>query len=601
MNHPQHQKHLEHLDFMANFPRNLYPDIRQNQQDALEIIARQGSCILELPVGSGKTGIGYTVLKTLEKAGQGPLFYIVHNKTLVDQVKQLHPDVKVVYGRNEYPCLYFQEQNLTAEEVACSILTDCPHRVDQETGLTKVAGVAPCPYYQQKYEAKQGGIIACTFAFYLVTQLFSKEWDEPAGLIIDEAHRIARVVRDTLSYEISDYSLRRAVWILSDIDEPTALNLNRFLKNMIRIIKMKPAYKSTLLETHEIRELMEDLLNIDTISLKRKIKEAISSGKIESKDLAETLKTLEHVVYDLGKYLRSLEYSLETPSHKPLNYTYAFFKEELTGNEKVQYRLFIKSYYVAPIIQKILSRFTVAYSATIGDPEVFGFETGIKLPFYTFPSHFPTKNAKVYLPFDTPNLAVKERSNREPTKVLRRIVRACKEFNEAGLRCLMVVISDKERQKFLMLCNEEEVHAISYGNGINPREAATKFKKGEGGVLVGTGANYGEGLDLPQGIAPVIFYLRPGYPNPTDPATIFEERRWGGMRWKLWNWRVMIEALQVRGRNIRSAEDLGVTFFVSQQFGRFLYAILPEWLKEAYDSKLSFEKGVEEVKKILKS
>jgi len=62
----------------------------------------------------------------------------------------------------------------------------------------------------------------------------------------------------------------------------------------------------------------------------------------------------------------------------------------------------------------------------------------------------------------------------------------------------------------------------------------------------------------------------------------------------------MVEALQVRGRNIRSGEDLGVTFFISQQFRRFLPAILPEWLRNAYRGEQKLEKCIEETKKLLK-
>src|SRR5262249_10337973 len=130
---------------------------------------------------------------------------------------------------------------------------------------------------------------------------------------------------------------------------------------------------------------------------------------------------------------------------------------------------------------------------------------------------------------------------------------------------------------------------ITYGDGVAPREVAARFKDGEGAVLLGTVTNYGEGLDLPDGMAPVTFFLRPSYPSPRDPLAQFEERRYGGKRWQVWSWRVMIEALQVRGRNIRSADDRGVTIFISQQFRRFLYASLPSWLRSSYRSELTLD------------
>jgi Rad3-related DNA helicase len=145
------------------------------------------------------------------------------------------------------------------------------------------------------------------------------------------------------------------------------------------------------------------------------------------------------------------------------------------------------------------------------------------------------------------------------------------------------------------------VEVVTYQEGLSAREAAIAFKEGFGDVLLGTSMNYGEGVDLPKSIAPVIFFLRPSYPPPNDPAVQFESRRFGkGNSWRLWNWRVMIEALQVRGRNVRSAEDLGVTFLVSQQFRRFAHASLPEWLKPSYRGEMTFEECIKETRGLLK-
>jgi len=206
----KHQKYLKDLDLIAHFPWSQYPEIWSNQEEALNIIGKQGgSVILELPTGSGKTAIGYTVLKTLEAIGRGPLFYIAPTKTMVEQIRQFHPEVKIVFGRSEYPCLYYTDRQISAEEAPCSLL-NCPHRVDQETGQTETSGISPCPYLWAKYQAKQGGIVVCTAAFYLFTHLFCG-WSEPAGLIIDEAHQMARVVRNCLSYEITDYHLNKVI------------------------------------------------------------------------------------------------------------------------------------------------------------------------------------------------------------------------------------------------------------------------------------------------------------------------------------------------------------------------------------------------------
>lgn len=595
----KHPKHLQHLNLLANFPRHKYPQMRKNQRDGLETIAEEGAVIHEYPTGTGKTAIGYTVLKALQRAGEGPLFYIAPTKTLVEQVAKMFPDIHAAFGRSEHPCLYYPEENLNAQEIPCALLVDCPHRVNQETGKTHEPGAIPCPYLLQKYQAKQADIVACTMAFYLFTRLFSKEFEEPAGLVIDEAHRTASVFRSIHSYEITDWHLEQAVELLLEIDAKAANILHSFRQKLIKIVKRKPVRRPTLLDDREIRELMDELVRLDPEELWDTVKTAVRKRKIDPRAQRDLLKKLEVIARDLNRYLRSLEFSLPSDGRQPLHYTYGYYTEELTGREKAQYRLVIKAYYVAPLVRNLLAPVTLAYSATIGDPKVFGFETGIKLPFTSFPSEFPTVNTRIFLPTDTPNLAMKERRRQDLTRVLRRIARTCKRFGDSGLRSLVIVVSEREREKFLMLAGEERLAAISYGNGWKPKDVAIRFKSGEGTTLVGTAANFGEGIDLPRNIAPIIFFLRPGFPSPDDPTTKFEERRFGAMRWKLWNWRVMMEALQVRGRNIRSAEDLGVTFFISQQFRRFLHAALPQWLQPAYRGEWKFEQCVEETLRLL--
>lgn len=591
-------------NLLGAFPQGAYAGPLPNQQTAFEIIAgSNGSVTLEKPTGSGKTAVGYTFLKSLEAAGAETLFYVVPTKALVDQVKAMHPDVMAVYGRNEYDCLYYEPlESFKADEIPCLSL-DCPHRVDQKDGSTQEAGATPCPYYQAKFEAKRSKIVVCTMAFYLFTQLFSKEFEPPDGLVIDEAHQIAEVFRNALSYEITDWHLGRSVELLKRVGaEEAAKKLDGFLKVMLRILKRRKRTASPLrlLEDHELLELADNLEAVDLSQLRSRIGEAVKLGSLDPADDRLVLKQLETVTQQLPRYIRSLEFARETSEHKPLNFvTYGYSDRPDEDDERVKYKLVIKASYVRPLVRKLLSPRTLAMSATIGDPTVFGYETGITAEHHSLPGTFPAERTRVFMPSDTPNLAKKVRPRQEPTKVLRKIARTCARLDAAGQRSLVIVVSNREREKFLWLCDDEGVDAISYGNGVPSREAMARFKSGEGSVLVGTAANYGEGIDLPDGLAAVTFVLRPGYPNPSDPRTQFEKRRYGNQVWMVWNWRAMIAALQVRGRNVRSAEDRGVTIFVSQQFRRFLYASLPKWLEDAYVGDYTLEQCEEETLELL--
>lgn len=590
------------LNVEGSFP---FRRIRPIQKEVMDIIAREHDGVHELPTGTGKTPIGIAYLEALAKLGLWPLFYVTTTKALVEQVKARHPGVAVAYGRGEHPCLYYDE-DLRANEIPCSLLVDCPHRVDQETGKTFEHGASPCPYLQQKYEAKQASIVVSTVAFFLFTTLFTKEWPKPEGLVIDEAHRLAEVVRSVLSYEITDYHLDRCVELLASVDPKASRDVQAFRNALVRIVRKKPSREETLLSDEEISALIEQLGRIDVKQLRSKIKDAVARRVLDPKQHRKELQQLEVISRSLPRYLHSFEFALEEEEgRKALNYTFAVHRGELRGEEKAKHVLVVKGYYVAPIIRRLLSTRTVAYSATIGDPEIFGWETGItprRARFHTFPSTFSQSHTRIFLPTDVQNLAYAESGKWGIPRTLRRIARTARQFAQHGHRSLVVVISEHERRKFLALCEEEGVTAISYGNGVAAKEAAARFRDGEGDVLVGTAANFGEGIDLPRRIAPVIFFLRPGYPPPKNPASLFEERRFSkSQAWAIRKWRVMIQALQVRGRNVRAASDLGVTFFTSEQFRGFLFASLPKWLEKSYVGDKTMRQCVNETIRLLEA
>lgn len=585
------------LNWQKVFP---YDQPRPAQKQALEWFSGLLRAVIEGPPGIGKTALGYSILKGLQENGaKGAYLYVTPTKTLVDQVKDLHPEVEIVYGRNEYPCLYYQERgrDITAEEAPCSLI-DCPHRAPSMENVSE----EPCPYYLAKARIERGNLIACTTAFFLINKIFLDWPPDIAGLVLDEVHQIARVARLLFRYDVTDYNLRRLIDFLRDIDPEQAANFREFRDLMIEIAKLKPARHPSLLEPDEIEELLEQLEKISLEEAREEIADRVRRGVIDPVELYEDLKMWEIIDRDLRRYINSFRYALEGEERNPLNYVFAYYEKRIPKRKRVKYKLCIRAHYVAPLIRSAMrAKRIVGYSATVGNPEIFGFETGIEFPFQSYPSPFPVDNARIFLPSDTPNLAQRVRKPDDPQRALEMIAKAALQFAREEFRSLIVVVSERQRQQFLEIAKDTELEAISYGNGVSPKDAAITFREGKGDILVGTAANYSHGIDLPKQTAPVIFFLKPSYPRPQDPATQFEERRFGRERWRVWNWRVIIEALQVRGRNIRNVDDLGVAFFISQQFGRLFPGGLPEWLKPCWETGESMEKQVEKTIDFLKS
>ena len=620
----RYRDYLTKRKLMNTFPTDVHETPRPNQEQAFGIIADHGpSVTLEAPTGTGKTLIGTTVLSRLRDEGvEGQLVYITPNKAQVDQVAKAMPGLTTAYGRADYPCVYFPaeegEDQSSADDIPCITLTECPHRVNLETGKTKEPGVEPCPYYLAKYRALNSDVTVVTMAWYLFNTLFRRDFQKPAGLVIDEVHRIADIFRASLSYDISDAHLRRSRDLLRDAGfHVEADALQSFLDMMWDIHKRRTKDPlDRLLKDEELEHLVATLDKVDPDNISKAIQTAREKGEINLRrhDDRKMVRQLEKITMHFRRYVRNLRYAMSESDegYKAVNYVYfAAVEAEKDDEHRTSLKLVIKSYRVAPVIKKLLSPCTISYSATIGNPDVFTMETGIDSTFFALDSTFDASRTRILLPVDAPDLSQRKRSKQEPTKSLRRIARACARFNAQGHRCLVVTVSNQELDKFLVMCSEEEenLDVVSYrtcssfratGEQVcHPKEAVEAFKNGEGMILAGTAANFGEGIDLPEQMAPVTFMLRPGYPSPKDPQAQFEKKRFGGASWSIWNWRVALQALQVRGRNVRSATDYGATIFVSSQFKKVLWPSLPEWLRPAYKRGLKWDECLDEVDKLL--
>jgi Rad3-related DNA helicase len=591
---------------------------------ALSIDSPSGN-IFEIPTGEGKSLIGAAI--ALNDSAEGRETYIVTpTKAQVDQIGNSFPKhTKVVFGRSEYPCLFYEDQGETvnAKESPCYMLK-CPHRVDQQTGLTTEEGATPCPYYQAKYDAMvgrdRGTTTVCTTAFFLSNRLFARTGSEEesedgqgTGIVFDEGHNLAKIARGIYEFTLTDYHLKRAEEALLRFDPTQAKIVRRFRLVFMRMARTKRSKTKNLLEISEVETLMDLLAEFKSGDVQRAVQAAMAEGKLDATRDRKELKLLEDMIRNIPAFVRSMRYSL--PEQKsdggqrhPLNFVVAFYykgsdPEIQDPRHKTQYYLTIKAYYVVPLIRRVIgddARVTVM-SATIGDPNIFGHETGLRMPFTSFPSSFDATKTRIYLPSDTPNLSSRKMRRDDPKKARKMVIGAVTDFAEAKQRCLILVPSNEERWNYIRAAAAAGLTPISYDDEITPRQAVGLFKEGLGDCLIGTTAQFGEGLDLPAGICPVIFIVKPSYPPPDDPMSQFELKRFTTSHcWSLWNYRVMLEALQVRGRNIRTPDDIGVCFFVSQQFGYFLYGSLPAWLKPAYVGKEPLSAMVEDALSLLK-
>lgn len=591
---------------------------------------------VEAPTGSGKTRAMWTILQAFKNCSpkSGELVWVVPNKAILAQHLAECPKgtVEHVYGQNEYECPWaasdfsgepsglITEARLRdareqyelphVDEVPDFLCRKCPHFVCQETGQTEEPGVLPCPYYFDRYRTRQGGIVLCTWAFFLFTHLFvpKKQYKPPSALVIDEVHTVGDLTRCALSFDITDWHLEQCITLLKRIEAREWKKLRAFRTEMRRIVKRKPPREETLLKDAEVAKLLDLLIEIDGDVIASDLEAAVDKGLVDKKRDLKTINAIERLTRDLRRYITSFEYSLEDPrtGRKPLQYTCAYYVSEPQGG-KVQYKLVVRSWAVSSLIKKMLSPCTMAFSATIGkDPEMLKFDCGIEAPLLRLGSNFPVENTRIYMPDDTPDLAYRAQKRFGTSKVLKRVARAAKRCADRGVRTLVIVVSEKERQMFLEYAQRAKLNAVSYGNERTAKEAALAFRdRGEGDCLVGTEAVYATGIDLPyqpramERSAPIIFILRPGLPNPHSAEAQFAQKRFGRQYWALQTWKAMLKALQARGRNVRGVRDLGCAIFISQQFRSIVFPSLPVWLEKAYRRGITFDQAVRDALKLV--
>lgn len=607
-------KHRTIEKIRACFPKE-HKRPRPNQETAFELLATHASLVLEAGTGTGKTAIGMTFLGS--HAGEAVhRFFIVPSKAIAEQVHTLYGETRIVLGRNEHPCLYYPGENLSAADVPCAMLGDCAHRVNRDTGETYIAGVKPCPYLLQKYEARKGKApVVATFAFYLFSYFFAKEWEGETAVVVDEADALADSVRLALSYEISERTVRRSAGLLAAIAPDEARQLRAFADTLKKIVASKPSGKQSLLSQEEIQKLFSVILAINGRKLVKEIASAVRSSKIDTTAELSLLKQVSDIASSIPRYLASIGYARDgspESNRKALSYICAYWKQDPEDEGKFGYKLIIRSWAVSGLISKMLPKGRLlCMSATIGDPEMFRFETGIDAPVHVLDHALPSHNARVYMPTDTPNLAMKNRTGREKharnakDRAITQIAEGVKFLKRYGHRSLVVTVSDAERRATVAALRKQGLEVVTYGiqddgTNLRPKDAAQIFRKKMGDALVGTNAHFSKGIDLPNGNAPVVFVLRPAYPTPDDPLTQFQERRLGHRRWALWNHKVTVDALQVRGRNIRGPRDKGVTIFVSQQFRRFVFSALPVSLRASYQGEKTLAQCLKETVVFLK-
>lgn len=199
-----------------------FPTIRETQDRVLTamdpIIARHRHVIVEMPVGSGKSGTGLAFARH-----GGSSFLLTPRKALQDQYfDDFSEHVVTLKGRSAYPCVdpsrwhnalpvrqihdEVLEGNISPRFLTgalcsngrCTNSTEEDGRRSYREMCERLAGI-PCPYQTAVETALEADHVVCNLHSFIFQTTYAGRFEPRARMVVDECHDMAGIIRDTLA------------------------------------------------------------------------------------------------------------------------------------------------------------------------------------------------------------------------------------------------------------------------------------------------------------------------------------------------------------------------------------------------------------------
>ncbi len=194
----------EYSEYRANLRYRLSPEeakatlinfknreFRPGQLKAIDFIMNSNK---KVKVIKGKTGLGKSLISIVAGVIAGDISYLVQSKFLQVQITSDFPNVKSIWGRNNYPCLLDQSKScaecISTKQSPCPVVEDCLYRVAKEIAIES-------PYR------------ICNFQYYLSEVAYAGKLSGKPFTIIDEADALEKVLTDNVNLEFTERSLFR--------------------------------------------------------------------------------------------------------------------------------------------------------------------------------------------------------------------------------------------------------------------------------------------------------------------------------------------------------------------------------------------------------
>lgn len=517
---------------------------RPGQQSLIQLIAGAleafDDVIVEAPTGLGKSAIA-TTLTRYAAAQQRRSFLVVHRNGLLDQYQADHPDLALIKGMNNYPCVLNDNQTgcdqgpcQTRTNFRCSLLDRCEYFGPHGAREHAKASVQVLSNYDYLYWA--GSV--------------SEQFTPRDLMILDEAHRVEETLLRSIRVQVSD------AWAqgLSGRNSPGAL--------VERLGEAKAADAQA--------KILEDL--------HQRIAAAFAAF-----GTPDRVPPLERRRYEGA--LAKIEFLALELRHRPENWvveTKTDLVQESGPRRTRAATVEFKPITIAPYAAQLLSLGAkrVHLSATILDHMVHMRSLGIERAcvLKVVESPFPVQNRPIY------SVGVARLTRDSLQSNLPRIHQAIdtileKHPNEKGI---ILPFSHFLRESIMGAALRQRARLVTHGADADERDRVLDGfmqDRSSNRVLVSTYA--GEGLDFIGDLARFSIIVKSPYPNLGDPQVAARQRQ--NQAW--YDNETLKSVIQMAGRVCRSETDRGTTYILDQSVDVLLQRyrhLVPKWFWDAY-------------------
>jgi ATP-dependent DNA helicase DinG len=517
-------ENLELLETAEHFP---YAAYRPGQREALQATRAAFAkgkrfVIVEAPTGAGKSGIAVTMAREAKSA-----YVLTAQKLLQDQYARDFPDLAVVKGRANYPCLVMDTHAGAAPCMAGRKFPICEE----------------CTYIIAKDDALHAHTATLNYSYFLAEINHAGAFQKRDLLILDEAHNTEDMLMRFVEVYVSKQTLARAGM---DIEFPTSPDLEERIHFAVSLLPevAKALYK---LEMH-----LEDL---------EEIPPDLATHKNELEGLCKRLALLR----DDTDAAWVCEQSDD---------------QGLMGGGAMwwRFRPVRVNTFAYDFVFKHAER-VLFLSATILDPQTFLRALGIPLEdaaFIRVPSSFPAKNRPIY-PLNVARLN-RDTLDAELPRITNVVMKLLEHHStEKGV---IHAHSYKILRHLVSSLPGKYQNRLIYHFGAEGREDALERHLSSKKPTVLLTPSMTEGIDLADDHARWQIIVKVPYPYLGDPQV--NARRSIDPSW--YEWRTALRLVQAYGRAVRSSDDYASTYILDSLFPSWVQrqrSRLPSWFMEA--------------------